>query len=224
MHELFDGTATGIDFKGWRGVNANGADTVHAWHCCGDVKLSDVRPDRFDITPGQGLLVNGQEGNTANLATDALFGDCDLQIDFVVPAGSNSGIYFLGRYEIQVLDSWGADALRFSTCAGVYARWIDETAVGGAAPRINASRPPGEWQTFDIRFRAPRFDAGGQKIRNACFERVVWNGEVVHENVEVEGPTRAAMAADERPQGPLMLQGDHGPVAYRKIQLTPLSR
>jgi hypothetical protein len=128
----------------------------------------------------------------------------------------------MGRYEIQILDSWQAHGLRFSTCGGVYARWIDETAVGGAPPRINASRPPGEWQEYDIRFRAPRFELDGTRSQRATFEQVVWNGELVHKNVELDGPTRASMAEDEVPRGPLMIQGDHGPVGFRNIHLTEL--
>ncbi|MCA9292042.1 MAG: DUF1080 domain-containing protein, partial [Phycisphaerales bacterium] len=89
----------------------------------------------------------------------------------------------------------------------------------GVPPRTNAAAPAGTWQTFDVVFRAPRFDASGHKIADARFERVVHNGVLIHEGVEVTGPTRAAPFHDERPYGPLMLQGDHGPVAYRHIRL-----
>ncbi len=88
-------------------------------------------------------------------------------------------------------------------------------------PRVNASRAPGQWQTFDIIFCAPRFDKNGRKISNARFEKVVHNGIAVHEDVELTGPTRASAYNDEKPFGPLMLQGDHGPVAYRNIRIAP---
>jgi hypothetical protein len=88
---------------------------------------------------------------------------------------------------------------------------------------VNASKPPGEWQSFDITFRAPRFDADGKKIENAKFVKVVHNGAVVHENVELTGPTRAAISGTEAAAGPLRLQGDHGPVAYRNIRIKPLN-
>ncbi|MEK7676891.1 MAG: family 16 glycoside hydrolase [Verrucomicrobiota bacterium] len=72
-------------------------------------------------------------------------------------------------------------------------------------------------------FRAPRFDASGKKVENARFVKVTHNGRVIHENVELTGPTRAATYEnDEKPTGPLMLQGDHGPVAYRNLQLKPV--
>jgi hypothetical protein len=213
--ELFNGR----DLLDWRGLSDDGS---HDWCACGAVSTHPDDAKRFDIRPGTGVFVNGKEGRTENLRTEATFGDCELHIEFVVPEGSNSGVYLMGRYEVQVLDSWGATELTYQTCGAIYARWIDEKAVGGAAPRINASRPPGEWQTYDVIFRAPRFDGAGEKTGHAIFERVAWNGEVVHENVEVQGPTRAPMSEDECPSGPLMLQGDHGPVAYRDIRLGKL--
>jgi hypothetical protein len=111
---------------------------------------------------------------------------------------------------------------KYGDCGGIYERWKDDKGYEGHAPRVNASRPPGQWQTFDVVFRAPRFDANGQKIANAKFIKVVHNGKLVHENVEVTGPTRAASFEDEKPIGPLMLQGDHGPVAFRNIRLRPI--
>jgi len=124
---------------------------------------------------------------------------------------------------VQILDSWGVKQPKFGDCGGIYQRWDGKNRRGfeGHPPRVNASRPPGQWQTFDVIFRAPRFDSDGKKVANAKFIKVVHNGAVVHENVEVTGPTRAATFGDEKPIGPLMLQGDHGPVAYRNIRITP---
>lgn len=84
-------------------------------------------------------------------------------------------------------------------------------------------RPAGEWQTYDITFRAPPFDASGRKTSNATFVRVVQSCQVIHEHMEVDGPTRASMAEDERATGPVLLQGDHGPVAFRNLRLRPLT-
>ena len=203
--------------------SAQGEDGQHEWGVVGSVTLSPRDPKLFATAPGEGVFYNGSTGRTANFYTAYQHADCELHIEFVVPEGSNSGIYFMGKYEIQILDSWGETELKYGTCGGIYARWIDGKAVGGEPPSVNASRPPGEWQTYDAIFRAPRFDAGGNKITNAKFVKVVWNGEVVHENFEVDGPTRAAMPGEEAPVGPLMLQGDHGPVAYRNVILRPLS-
>lgn len=142
----------------------------------------------------------------------------------MVPEKANSGIYFMGRYEIQILDSHGVDALRFYHCGGVYERhkWPENYGYEGTAPRVNAARPAGEWQTYEITFRAPRFDVEGKKIQNAMFVKVVHNGIVIHENQEVTGPTRAAAFGDEKPLGPLMIQGDHGPVALRNVRIRSL--
>lgn len=213
--ELFNGN----DLSNWNGQSDDGS---HDWQTAGGVSLKTDDPGHFDIQEGEGLLVNGRAGVTANLYTDFLHADCELHIEFVMSKDSNSGVYFMGKYEIQVLDSWGKPELQFGTCGGVYARWINEQAVGGAPPRVNASKPPGEWQTYDITFQAPKFNEDGNKLSNATFIEVVWNGEVVHENVEVDGPTRAHMPGDEQPRCPLMLQGDHGPVAYRNIRMREL--
>jgi hypothetical protein len=136
----------------------------------------------------------------------------------MVPKGSNSGVYFQGRYEVQILDSFDVAEPKYGDCGGIY-RAAD---FSGQPPRVNASRAPGQWQTYDVIFRAPRFDADGKKTSNAKFLEVKHNGVVIHVNVEVPRPTIAASFSDEKPSGPLMLQGDHGPVAYRNIWWKPI--
>lgn len=137
------------------------------------------------------------------------------------PARSNSGVYLMGRYDIQIYDSHGVAEPRHSDCGGIYQRWANHRGFEGRPPSVNAARPAGEWQTSDIVFRAPRFDVAGVKTSNATFVRVAHNGVVIHENAEVSGATRAAAFADEKPTGPLMLQGDHGPIAYRNLRIRP---
>ncbi len=102
-----------------------------------------------------------------------------------------------------------------STSAGERFR---KKASKGYAPRFNACRAPGLWQRLAIKFKAPRFDEQGKKIANARFVEVVLNGAIVQKDVEVTGPTRAAAFDDEKPSGPLMIQGDHGPVAIRNVR------
>ena len=145
-----------------------------------------------------------------------------IHVEFMVPKGSNSGVYLMGRYEIQILDSYGKKKVSHGDCGGIYQRWANNKGFEGHAPKMNASRPPGVWQTFDAVFRAPRFDDSGKKIADARFEKVIHNGTVVHKDVVCTGPTRSASFNDEKPMGPLMLQGDHGPVAYRNIWIMPL--
>jgi hypothetical protein len=171
-----------------------------------------------------GVMVNGAAGRTCDLMTVAEYGDVQLHVEFCVAKHSNSGIYLQGRYEVQIYDSYGVpqDAYPGIECGGIYPQWLDGQRVGGHSPRVNASKPSGEWQTFDIVFRAPRFDAEGQKIANARMVRVTHNGQVIHENVEVKGPTRSAAWNDERALGPILLQGDHGPVAYRNLRVRQL--
>lgn len=209
----------GRNMDGWL---ARGGAPEHEWDAAGSVVLNSDDPKLLTTTTGEGIFYNGPTGRTADIYTAAEHGDCELHVEFIVPQGSNSGVYLMGRYEIQILDSWGDTELRYGSCGGVYCRWINNQPVDGVPPRVNASQPPGEWQTYDITFRAPKFDANGNKIANATFAKVVWNGQVVHEDVEVVGVTRGAMLEEEAPTGPLMLQGDHGPVAFRNVVLKSL--
>ena len=198
------------------------------------LEASDVSPKPGDSKklawkPGKGALVNGPTGRTVNLLTTDEFSDIEAHVEFMVAEGSNSGVYFMGRYEIQILDSFGKEKVTASDCGSIYQRWDPARGKGnegfeGHAPRVNASKAPGTWQSFDVVFLAPRFDASGKKTANARFLKVIHNGQVVHENVEVTGPTRASTWQDEKSSGPLMLQGDHGPVAYRNIRIRPASR
>jgi hypothetical protein len=118
----------------------------------------------------------------------------------------------MGRYEIQVADGYGkADAnLRPGDVGGIYIT---------SKPSKNASKPAGEWQTFDIVFRAPRFDAAGKKTENARFVSVKLNGQEIQKDVEVKGPTGGQISNDEKPTGPLLFQGDHGVVAFRNVRI-----
>ncbi len=197
-------------------------DPTGQWQIVGDVKLDPQDPSKFVNVPGTGVVVNGAQGRTSHLFSKLEHGDVEAHIEFVVPKGSNSGVYFQGRYEVQILDSWGVEEPKYGDCGGIYQRWDNGRGYEGHGPKVNASGRPGEWQVFDVVFRAPRFDAQGRKIAPARFVRVVHNGRVIHENVEVSGPTRAAAFQDEQPTGPLMIQGDHGPVAFRNIRLRAL--
>ncbi len=210
----------GADFSAFRGQTG-------AWVMAGEVSKDATNEKKLAWKPGTGAVVNGPTGRTKNLFTKAEHGDCVAHIEFMVPKGSNSGVYFQGRYEIQVFDSWGVAEPKHSDCGGIYQRWRGgKVAPGtqrgyeGRPPKVNASKAPGEWQTFDVIFKAPRFDASGKKTANAVFVKVVHNGKVIHENQEVTGPTRAAAFGDEKPLGPMMFQGDHGPVAYRNVRIT----
>jgi sugar phosphate isomerase/epimerase len=208
----------GQDLSAWR------PDTGQ-WQIVGDVFMNPQNESLLSSKLGAGVALNGPTGRTVQLFSKKEFGDVRAHIEFMVPKGSNSGVYFMGRYEIQVFDSWQkASEYPGIECGGIYQRWDENKepkGFEGHSPRVNACRPPGQWQSFDVVFRVPRFDETGKKISNARFEKIVHNGVVIHEDVELTGPTRASAYEDEKPAGPLMLQGDHGPVAYRNIWIEP---
>ena len=209
--------AQGEGFEGW-------GDDTGDWVNIGAAAM-DLQEDTLLTTvPGSGVLVNGDLGRTRHLVSEFRHGDVHLQVEFMIPKGSNSGISFQGRYEIQIVDSWSEEIPYKGECAGIYARY-DEAARGGTEwhpPRVNASLPPGEWQSLDIEFQAPRFDFLGNKIANAKFLRIEHNSVLVHENVEVGWPAEPTAWPAEKPTGLLILQGDHGPVAFRNLVITPL--
>lgn len=157
---------------------------------------------------------------TGSVLTRRDFGDVQLHIEWSTPAvvkgegqgRGNSGVYFQGRYEVQVLDSYQNKTYPDGQAAAIYKI---------AAPLVNASRKPGEWQTYDIIFRAPKPADGGAV--QPGFMTVFHNGVLVQDHVPLRGKaTTAAQFSGATPKGPLMLQ-DHGnPVRYRNIWIRPL--
>lgn len=205
-----------------------------SWQIVGDVNANLEKQNVLRTAKGSGILVNlpGKKNHGQDLFTGFEHGDMDLELDYMMAAGSNSGIYLQGRYELQLLDSWGVTTSRPGDNGGIYERWDDSRGKGnegyeGYAPRQNASKAPGLWQHLKVSFQAPRFDASGKKTENAKILRVELNGVMIHENIELNGPTRGAIGGgDEKAAGPLRIQGDHGAVAFKNIQLrqynTPL--
>ncbi len=179
------------------------------------------KPKAVEYKAGTGILLNlNDESKKSNLITAFEHGDIELELEVMLPKGSNSGIYLQGRYEVQLFDSWGVKNPAFSDLGGIYRNWETETdkIYMGKAPLTNAAKAPGLWQKIKIDFRAPRFDAAGSKIANAKFVSVSINGVKIHDNVEVPLPTGGPIENNEKAIGPLMIQGDHGPVAFRNIR------
>jgi hypothetical protein len=190
---LFDGTGIG----GWRG-NKGDAD----W---------PVQNGVLETKANAGPIFTKQE-----------FGDCQLHVEFATPSEvkgvdqgrGNSGVFLFGRYEVQVLDSYDNKTYPDGQAAAIYGQY---------PPLVNASRKPGEWQTYDIIFNGPKFE--GDKLVKPAYATVLHNGVVVHNHVELIGPMsfRAlAKYSPHGPKGPVGLQ-DHGnPVRYRNIWIREL--
>jgi len=143
-----------------------------------------------------GLLVNATPGN--NLLTEATFDDFQLHAEFRYPKGSNSGIHLRGRYEVQIEDDYGLEP-DSHYIGGVY---------GFLTPSINAAKKAGEWQTFDITLV-------GRVVT------ILLNGERLIDHQTIPGITGGALDSREELPGPIMLQGDHGPIDFRKVTITP---
>lgn len=208
------------DFAAWQGTPKD------FWQTAALVGLDPKNPKKLLPMPGQGIIVNNPTGKTRDLLSKARFGDIELHMEFLISKNSNSGVKFHGHYEIQIADSWGKKKkLTGDDCGGVYPRaelkpkyrHIDE----GIAPLVNAALPPGEWQTLDVIFVAPRFDSAGKKIASARLVKAILNGKLIHDNVELKTPTGHFWTKQEMTEGPLLLQGDHGPVAFRNVKVRP---
>lgn len=147
-----------------------------------------------------------------SLITHRQFGDCHLHVEFrTLGTPTNSGVYLQARYEVNINETYGRSD-------GPANGGLDNCTPKGTAPRARASRPPLAWQTLDLDFRAPRFNAAGRKTAPARVT-VVLNGVTIYDDQELSPPTGAAGRLGEAPRGPVMLQ-EHGmPVQFRNVWL-----
>lgn len=199
----------GKDLTGWK---IRGDEAKNGWKV-GRAALDPAEPKHLVCVAGGTDLVNVVPGHGAgeDIFTVQKFGDIHLELEVMVAKESNSGIYLMGEYELQVLDSLGKANPDMGDMGAIYS---------AAVPKLNASKAPGEWQKYVIDFVAPKFGADGAKTANARFVKVVLNDKVIQENVEVPKPTGGELGK-EAPEGALMFQGNHGPVAFRNIKITP---
>lgn len=203
----------GKDLTGWKTVGRGTSQWTY-----GKAALDADNPAKVKVDgPGDDLI---NTNRTVNLSSEASFGDCVVELEFMVgksspdnDTDSNSGIKMMNIYEIQIYDSYGKATPGKIDCGAIYSE---------TAPSVNACKKPGEWQKLVIDFRAPRFDAAGKKTANARFVKVTLNGTVVQDNVEIAHGTNVSRNAPEHPTGPIYLQGDHGSVAFRNLNVTPL--
>lgn len=161
-------------------------NSLDGWHASGKVNQWIVE---------NGILKNPKSGS--NIITDKKFTDFKLHIEFRYPAGSNSGVYLRGRYEVQVEDNRGMEPLS-TLFGGIY---------GFLTPTEIVAKAPGEWQSFDITLIGRRVS-------------IIANGKAIIIDQAIPGITGGALDSKEGEPGPIMLQGDHGPIEYRNIVVT----
>lgn len=202
---------------------------VNKWR--GGAEVTAV-PEKMNLdVKGEGKILfnsTAKDLTVPYLMTKAEYGDVRVEMEFLIPKGANAGVYLMGRYEVQIFDSFGREKIDYADLGGIYQSWDPtlsqkQPGFGGTAPKVNAAKAPGEWQTLDITFRAPRFDDTGKKTTDPVFEKVLVNGVLVQENITVPGPTRSSPLSVDAPKGPLTIQGDHGPIAIRKLRVTSLA-
>jgi Domain of Unknown Function (DUF1080)/PA14 domain len=201
------------------------------WEIIGDIS---GKYDQSTLKVSSGVGILHCKPHTDLIKSEDLFfnfdhGDINLSFDFMVPKGSNSGVYLMGQYEVQLFDSWGVKTPKVHDCGAIYERWDETRGKGkegfeGHFPRQNASLAPGLWQHMQISFIAPKFDTNGKKISNAKFVNVYQNGLLIHQNVELLGPTRGSLLSNEIARGPIRIQGDHGEVAFRNFKYELLDK
>ncbi len=203
----------GRDLDNWQ---LQGAKEKGKW-VVGKAVVSPQDPKQLVVGKGQGEMINlpAKHGDSVDIFSQAKFGDCRIELQLMVPQGANSGVYVMGEYEIQVLDSWGRDKMGPGDMGAIY---------GASPPPVNASLKPGQWQKYVIEWQAPKFDGAGDKTLNGKFLKVELNGQVLHENLEMPKETPGGVVGREVPAGPLMFQGNHGPVAFRNVIVTPLAK
>jgi formylglycine-generating enzyme required for sulfatase activity/WD40 repeat protein/serine/threonine protein kinase len=198
----------GNEPMGWKFARSTGwnrgADRNGVWQT-GTANIDPARPNQLVLNRQGSELAC--ERITDDIYTEQKYGDVRIELEFMIPKGSNSGVFLMGEYEININDQDSSGQI-----------------VAGPLPRVVARKPAGTWQTFDITFRTPRFDAAGKKTADASLVKVLYNGMLIHENITLPGVTRdpSMLTGKEAPTGPLLLQGSIGPVSFRNIRITPL--
>ena len=230
----------GKDLAGWKFRNPR---AKKVWIACDDVRLDQADTSRLSPIGRGGtassVLLFGDDGRGSDIMTEESFADYQLHIEFTVPKGSNSGVYNRGLFEIQIFDSYAKPKLEFHDCGALYER---------AIPPENLAKPPGQWQSFDITLVGKKLTLlwngkpvySDMDIRYGETDRDAFTrlnqenaGKPALLQVKLrqeagrylgyfgEGGTRSGLDGPDRP-GPILLQGDHGPVAFRKIFIRKL--
>ena len=182
-------------------------------------RTADRQPAKWKVEKGYVEVV----AKSGSIWTKQAFGDCQLHVEWAAPVQAtgegqhrgNSGVFLMEKYEVQVLDSYDNKTYPDGQAAAIYGQY---------PPLVNACRPPGQWQTYEIIFRRPRFDSNGKLVRPGI-ATVLHNGVLVQDHVELTGPTAHAKHLPWEPHPdklPLMLQDHSNPVRYRNIWIREL--
>jgi hypothetical protein len=187
------------------------------WKLASDVSYAPDAKYKTNLAAGTGVLLHAPAGAEADKLTSAEdFGDLAIEFSFMLSRGAEATVYLQGRYGIRLSDSWGNSKSALEACGSVLQSPNVPTAFA-APPTMNASRAPGLWQRMQILFEAPKLDGKGKKTSNAVFVKVLLNGVMLYENLELEGPSKNSPAAGEAPTGPLVFASSSA-VAFKDIR------
>lgn len=199
------------DEEGWLRLTYGDATELwefEGWQLC-DVELARDDPARFETKPGVNALVNDRSDSPSDYVSKARLGDGTYQVGFLLPKGGDSGLLIQGTYEVRITDSQPTSEMDTDHCG----------AIAGLRPPLrNAYAGSGIWHELQVDFQAARFDAAGNKVENARFLEVRLDGQLIHENVELEGSTNGE---PEAPLGPFVVRGARTPVAIGNLRFKP---
>jgi hypothetical protein len=188
------------------------------------VSVSDVGMDLYKpsakLKEGKGILVSKPSKEASDLVSNTqLEGNFEITLDFMTSKGSSSAIYLMGRYKIQLSDSWPAMGKPLAEMGIVdIGAFEKNSSFRIQQPLSNVTKAPGLWQHLKVKFKAPTFDRSGKKLQEASFEEIYLNGVLVHQGVLLEGPSGNAMFNDEKTQGPFVIKADKNhTIAFRNI-------
>lgn len=185
-----------------------------SWKEAGKVKANYAVKHDLKIEAGKGILVY-QENKTSKGALNSQLkhSNIEIEFDFMPAKSSHLDLLFMGRYNLVLSDSWKAESLNYKSCGAL------GKGNKGKAPKINVSKAPGLWQHMKVVFLAPKFDTEGNKITDATFKEVHYNGVLIHQNVGIKSPTNSAIYNTETPnKAPLVFKGTHGAFAFKNIK------
>jgi len=227
-----------LGMEGW--LRLTFLDALDLWHSAGwslvDADMDQREPTRFLVVAGTGALINTphdvadapRSGPPGAAPTDftsrPVFGEGRYHIEYMLPEAGRTTVWLMGRYGIDLPDPHHAAEAAVGPAGTRHGAVLAPDGDAEVPPALNGSLGPGQWHELDIVLTPPRFDATGRKTANARIERVLLNDVLLHEGIELSGPSLGAPLADqpEAAGGPLVLAGTRGPVALRQLMVRPV--